>query len=45
MMFGLDKIQEMIPGNKYLLLKSSFSSENSASNMGYMAQNRKKWNW
>ena len=44
-MFGLVKIQEMIPGNKHILLKTSFSCEMQQviwAYMLYMAQNRKK---
>ena len=40
-MFGLVKIQEMIPWNKHIA-ENEFIVWNSASNMGYMAQNRTK---
>ena len=40
-MFGLVKIEEMIPGNKHIA-ENKFLMLNSASNMGYMDHNRKK---
>ena len=45
LMFGLVRIQEMIPRNKHILLKMSFSCEIHQVIWAIWLKTEKKWNW